>query len=153
MNKRGTAMKINYDNEVDALLIQLHEGLDYKTIEVIKGLLYVHLDEAGQAVSIECLAASRYIEEPEAYQRSEERFLSVEEMAAMHNMSANNLQIILRKDQAKPESERRIAGAFKDGDERRGNWRIPLTAAQAFQKSKQGRPMIKTKTENRKDSA
>jgi hypothetical protein len=65
--------------------------------------------------------------------------LSVEEMAAMHDMDVTNVYRILRADQKLPPDERRIQGAYKVGTKFRGDWRIPREGAENFQRSTRGR--------------
>lgn len=131
-------MEIKYSATGDALLIRLKSGQTTAKTVQINHSVNADLDEAGDVIALEFLGASKYIEGLNEYLRTEQT-ISVQEMADMHNMSAHNVHIILRQDQEKPETERRIPGAYKDGDERRGNWRIPLAAAEAFIPDKRGR--------------
>lgn len=66
-------------------------------------------------------------------------YISPEEMAAMHNVDKRTIYRILTSDQKQPESERRLPGAFKEGDKYRGEWKIPLETAQQWQRSARGR--------------
>lgn len=66
-------------------------------------------------------------------------YVSVEEFAAMHGMSVNNVYLILRAEQKLPAEQRRIPGAEKIGGRFRGDWRIPRASAERFERSKRGR--------------
>ena len=53
-------MKIEYDNEIDALYIRLQEKHVDRTLEIVEGL-NIDLDESGKMIGIEVLdAASKY---------------------------------------------------------------------------------------------
>lgn len=61
--------------------------------------------------------------------------VSVMTMAEMHGVAPNTIQRILRADQALPEDERRLPGAYKIGTgERRGDWRIPREVAERWRR-------------------
>lgn len=54
-------MRISYDQEVDALMVVVREGVSVaRTVEVKHGL--VDLDDAGEVVAFELLGASSIIE-------------------------------------------------------------------------------------------
>ena len=67
------------------------------------------------------------------------QYVTVDEMAEMHDMSTTNVYIILRADQKLPLEQRRLPGAEKVGDTFRGEWRIPRDVAEKFQRSTRGR--------------
>jgi hypothetical protein len=66
-------------------------------------------------------------------------YVTVEEMALMHNVAPNTIFRILRADQDKPESKRRIPGAVKEGSKYRGEWKIPRDVAEKWERSAAGR--------------
>lgn len=66
-------------------------------------------------------------------------YISVQEMATMHNVSINTIHRILWAEVDLPDTNRRIPGAVKVGSERRGEWQIPRESAQNWQRSTRGR--------------
>jgi hypothetical protein len=69
--------------------------------------------------------------------------LTVEAFARMHGMSINNVHLILRADLQRPDHEKRLPGAYKLGEGRRGIWLIPRSTAEAFVRGNAGRPKTK----------
>jgi hypothetical protein len=65
-------------------------------------------------------------------------FISPEEMAIMTDVDPNTIYRILRADSKKPETERRIPGAVKEGSKYRGEWRIPRTVAENWKRDPRG---------------
>lgn len=70
---------------------------------------------------------------------SEDEYCTVKEMADMTGVARNTLHRILRDDQSRPESQRRIPGAYKQGSKWRGNWRIPRAVAENWQRDSRGK--------------
>ncbi len=68
-----------------------------------------------------------------------EVYVSVEQMATMASVAPNTIYRILRADQAKPPESRRIPGAYKRGSKYRGEWRIPRSTAERWQRDGRGR--------------
>ena len=93
-------------------------------------------DDLGEGFDMEAILIGRYMRP--------EDFITVSEMATMHDIAANTVQRILRKDQQLEEDERRIPGSFKSGTERRGEWLIPRNAAEAWAPGPGGRKKVPT---------
>jgi hypothetical protein len=89
----------------------------------------VQWPELEDGIDLEGLLLGEYIPE----------YVSVQDMADMTGVAINTIQRILRDDQHKPEGERRIPGAYKEGDERRGEWRIPRQLAEQWERDTRGR--------------
>jgi|GEM_PF-2570382 len=70
---------------------------------------------------------------------TESDFVTVDEMAAMHNVASNTIYRILRADERRSEALRRIPGAVKQGSKYRGEWLIPRAAAESWQQDRRGR--------------
>lgn len=70
---------------------------------------------------------------------TESDFVTVDEMATMHNVAPNTIYRILRADERRPEPQRRIPGAIKQGSKYRGEWLIPRSAAESWQQDRRGR--------------
>jgi predicted transcriptional regulator len=66
--------------------------------------------------------------------------LTIEEFAERVGHAHNSISRILLADQSKPEEERRIKGAVKHGEGRRGVWDIPESAVATFERDGRGRP-------------
>lgn len=67
-------------------------------------------------------------------------YVTVDEMARMKQLSHNWIRIILRSEVDLPDDQKRIPGAIKIGSGRRGEWYIPRSSAEAFEKTPRGRP-------------
>jgi len=65
--------------------------------------------------------------------------VSPEDMATMHDVESSTIYRILRADQKRPESERRLPGAIKEGSKFRGVWKIPRDVAEKWERSPRGR--------------
>lgn len=66
-------------------------------------------------------------------------FVTVEDMAAMHNVNPHTIRRILWQDQKYPEHERKLPGAYKVGSTYRGEWRIPRRVAETWKRDPRGR--------------
>jgi hypothetical protein len=66
--------------------------------------------------------------------------VTLEEMAAMHDVSRKTISRHLNADQALPPDQRRIPGAYFVGAGKMGVWYIPLDVAKAWTPGKAGRP-------------
>lgn len=66
-------------------------------------------------------------------------FLTPEEMAALHEVVPKTIYRVLRADQTKPEDERKLPGAYKIGEGKRGIWQIPRAVAETWERSPRGR--------------
>lgn len=138
-------MKVTRDEQADVLYIRFNDRVIHTTKAVGNGLVAVDLTDDGTVVGIELISPSLYVQNLEQmdYETTEvqESYFTIQEMAEMHGVTPHTLHRILRADQGKPESERRIPGAYKVGDEWRGEWRIPRDSAKAWQRSPKGRKM------------
>lgn len=63
-------------------------------------------------------------------------YMTVDDMAALHQVAPNTIYRILRADEAKPEADRRIPGAVKFHNA----WWIPSETAKNWKRSNRGRP-------------
>lgn len=69
----------------------------------------------------------------------DEDTVTIDEMAAMHNVDPRTIRVIIWDEKDKPDDEKRIPGAFKKGSKYRGEWRIPRATAEAWQRDPRGR--------------
>ena len=74
------------------------------------------------------------------------KYITVEEMAEIASVAPNTIYRILRADQDKPETSRRIPGAFKRGSKYRGEWRIPHDTALKWKRDERGRKSVRRRT-------
>lgn len=66
-------------------------------------------------------------------------YVTIEQMAAMHKVAPNTIRRILWKDQTLPEAQRRLPGAVKEGSVYRGEWKIPRSVAENWQRDNRGK--------------
>lgn len=67
-------------------------------------------------------------------------YTSIDEFTEMHQIAPNWVRMSLRDEADLPDDQKRIPGAFKLGEGKRGVWYIPRTSAAAFVKDRRGRP-------------
>ena len=65
--------------------------------------------------------------------------LTIEEVAAMHNMDPHSIRRIIWTDKDRPDAEKRLPGAYKIGSKQRGTWLIPRRTAESFKPDTRGR--------------
>lgn len=66
-------------------------------------------------------------------------YVTVGEMAAMHNVAPQTIRMILWADRKREPADQVLPGAVKLGGERRGVWYIPRDVASRWQRDPRGR--------------
>ena len=132
-------MNIKHFKELDEIRIQLNDNHVNNATESNLNVL-IDLDASGNPCSIVLFNASSYIDDLESVSIEDVPFvvptITVEQFARTKDMTVRSVQQLLQNDEQVPHSQRRLPGAYKEGK----IWRIPVTDANHFVKSKSGRP-------------
>jgi len=137
-------INIEHDTQADVLYLQFYEA-DYKSTREVSPGVYGSFDADQHMYAVEIHAISRFTDTPEQINfqsvgQIAAPTITVDQFAELHGMNPNSVRKILQDDEKLSDEDRRIPGAFKEGNKNRGVWRIPLKTARNWVKSNRGRP-------------
>lgn len=130
---------VYHDMQSDMLTLSFSDQAHGYTVEASPGV-YVNFDENDALYEIEVHGISNITEDPEKIEFKKlgqvvTATLTVDQFAELHDMNPNSVRHILQNDAKLSESEKRLPGAYKEGGDRRGVWKIPLATAEHWSKS------------------
>ncbi len=139
-------IKLEHDTLADVLHLTFYDGV-HDVIEELSPGLYGSFDVNQQMYALEIHGISNYTDNPEEIEFTRigqiaAPVLTVEQFAELHDMNPSSVRNMLQQDQKLPDDQKKLPGAFKEGGEKRGVWKIPLKAAESWVKSNRGRPQV-----------